>query len=52
MREVRSLRPDGVQEKNRSPMRTWGLMLKFIPFGWNAILTYQCLEAELLQAKR
>ena len=31
-------------------MRTWGLMLKFIPFGWNAILTYQCLEAELLQA--
>ena len=38
--------------KNRSAMRTWGLMLKFIPFGWNAILTYQCLEAELLQAKR
>ena len=33
-------------------MRTWGLMLKFIPFGWNAILTYQYLEAELLQAKR
>ena len=38
--------------KNRSAMRTWGLMLKFIPFGWNAIITYQCLEAELLQAKR
>ena len=38
--------------KNRSAMRTWGLMLKFIPFGWNAVLTYQCLEAELLQAKR
>ena len=38
--------------KNRSAMRTWGLMLKFIPFGWNAILTHQCLEAELLQAKR
>ena len=38
--------------KNRSTMRTLGLMLKFIPFGWNAILTYQCLEAELLQAKR
>ena len=38
--------------KNRSAMRTWGLMLKFIPFGWNAILTYQCLEVELLQAKR
>ena len=37
---------------NRSAMRTWGLMLKFIPFGWNAVLTYQCLEAELLQAKR
>ena len=27
-------------------MRTWGLMLKFIPFGWNAVLTYQCLRAE------
>ena len=39
-------------KKNRSAMRTWGLMLKFIPFGWNAVLTYQCLEAELLQAKR
>ena len=22
--------------KNRSAMRTWGLMLNFIPFGWNA----------------
>ena len=40
------------KSKNRSAMRTWGLMLKFIPFGWNAVLTYQCLEAELLQAKR
>ena len=39
-------------QKNRSAMRTWGLILKFIPFGWNAVLTYQCLEAELLQAKR
>ena len=38
--------------KNRCAMRTWGLMLKFIPFGWNAVLTYQCLEAELLQVKR
>ena len=25
-------------ENNRSAMRTWGLMLKFIPFGWNAVL--------------
>ena len=33
-------------------MRPWGLMLKCIPFGWNGILTYQYLEAELLQAKR
>ena len=33
-------------------MRTWGLMLKFISFGWNAVLKYQCLGAELLQAKR
>ena len=21
-------------------MRTWGLMLNFIPFGWNAVLKY------------
>ena len=33
-------------------MRTWGLMLKFIPFGWNAVLKYQYLRAELLQVKR
>ena len=33
-------------------MRTWGLMLKFIPLGWNAVLKYQCLGAELLQVKR
>ena len=33
-------------------MRTWGLMLKFnISFGWNAVLKYQCLGAELLQVK-
>ena len=32
-------------------MRTWGLMLKFIPFGWNAVLKYQYLGAELLQVK-
>ena len=40
------------RNKNRSAMRTWGLMLKFIPFGWNAVLKYQCLGAELLQVKR
>ena len=33
-------------------MRTWGLMLKFILFGWNAVLKYQYLGAELLQVKR
>ena len=33
-------------------MRTWGLMLKFIPFGWNAVLTYKYLGVELLQVKR
>ena len=38
--------------KNRFAMRTWGLMLKFIPFGWNAVLKYQYLGAELLQVKR
>ena len=32
-------------------MRTWGLMLKFIPFGWNALLKYQYLGVELLQVK-
>ena len=30
-------------EKNRSTVRTWGLMLSFIPFGWNAVLKYQYL---------
>ena len=33
-------------------MRTWGLTLKFIPFGWNAVLKYQYLGAELPQVKR
>ena len=33
-------------------MRTWGLMFKFIPFGWNAVLKYQYLEVELLQVER
>ena len=32
-------------------MRTWGLMLKFIPFGWNAVLKYQYLGVELLQVR-
>ena len=26
---------------NRSTMRTWGLILSFIPFGWNAVFTCQ-----------
>ena len=39
-------------EKNRSAMRTWGLMLNFIPFGWNAVLKYQHLGVDLLQVKR
>ena len=30
-------------------MRTWGLMLNFIPFGWNAVLKYQHLGVGLLQ---
>ena len=46
------IRKNNSKKKNRSAMRTWGLMLKFIRFSLNAILTYQCLEAELLQAKR
>ena len=33
-------------------MRTWGLMLKFIPFGWNAVLTYQYLGVELLPSEK
>ena len=33
-------------------MRIWGLMLKFIPFGWNVVLTYLYLGVELLQVKR
>ena len=36
------------QNKNRSAMRTWGLMLNYIPFGWNAILEYQHLGVDLL----
>ena len=38
--------------KNRSAMRTWGLMLSFIPFGWNDVLKYQYLGMELLQVRR
>ena len=33
-------------------MRTWGLMLNFIPFGWNAVLKYQHLGVDLLQVKK
>ena len=32
-------------------MRTWGLMLKFISFGWNAVLKCQHLGVDLLQVK-
>ena len=32
-------------------MRTWGLMLNFIPFGWNAGPKYQHLGVDLLQVK-
>ena len=39
-------------KKNRFAMRTWGLMLNFIPFGWNAILKYQHLGVDLLQVKK
>ena len=38
--------------KNKPAMRTWGLMLSFIPFGWNALLKYQYLGVELLQVRR
>ena len=33
-------------------MRTRGFMLNFIPFGWNAVLKYQHLGVDLLQAKK
>ena len=42
----------GLNQKNRSAMRTWGLMLNFIPFGGNAVLKYQHLGVDLLQVKR
>ena len=38
--------------KNRSAMRTWGLTLSFIPFGWNDVLKYQYLGIELPQVRR
>ena len=31
------------RSKNRSAMRTRGLMVNFISFGWNAVLKYQHL---------
>ena len=43
---------DNIISKNRSAMRTWGLMLSFIPFGWNDVLKYQYLGIELLQVRR
>ena len=33
-------------------MRTWGLMLNFIPFGWNSVLKYQHLGVDLLQNEK
>ena len=45
-------RRPSVISKNRSAMRTWGLMLNFIPFGWNAVLKYQHLGVDLLQVKK
>ena len=35
-------------------MRTWGLMINFITFGWNAVLNlkYQNLGVDLLQVKK
>jgi len=30
-------------------MRTYGLMLSFIPIGWNAVFLCQYLAVELLQ---
>ena len=39
--------------KNRYATRTWGLMLSFIPFGWNSVFRCQYLEMnELLQVRR
>ena len=32
--------------KNKSAMHTWGLMLSFTSFGWNAVLKYQNLGVE------
>ena len=37
--------------KSRSALRFWGLMLSFIPFGWNAVLKCQYLGVELLQVR-
>ena len=37
---------------NRSAMRFWGLILNFIPSGWNAVLRYQHLGDDLLQVKK
>ena len=38
--------------KNRSAMRTWSLMLSFIPFSWNAVLKYHYLGVEHPQRPR
>ena len=49
---LRNRSPAMAVKKNRSAMRTWGLMLNFIPFGWNAVPKYQHLGVDLLQVKR
>ena len=33
-------------------MHTWGLMLSFIPFGWNSVFKLQYLGVELPQVRR
>ena len=49
---VSNWRTSDAKKKNRSAMRTWGLMLNFIPFRWNAVLKYQAMGVDLLQVKR
>ena len=38
--------------KNRSPMRTCGLLLSLIPFYWIVVFNCQYLGVELLQVRR
>ena len=41
----------GEGKKSRSTMCTWGLQLRFIPFGWNAVFKCQYVGNELLQVR-